>query len=246
MHFSTVTYRKIKGSNTQFNSKTFTYDTFGNITKKVTTPYGEASREVNFEYDVSGRFLTKSIDVEGLATTYSYNTGTGTLTKETNPFGQETNYTYDAWNRPVTVTEYLGKTTTTGYVEDAGSYYTVTVSGDDGSGSTSLYDPLKRLIRSSGKDALGQWVNVFYEYDALGKKTRQSEPFIGQSPTQWNTTEYDFYDRAKTLIDFTGKVTNITYSGLSTTVNDGTKSVTTTKNAFDKIKVLQDPGAGLL
>ncbi|MDZ4147697.1 MAG: RHS repeat-associated core domain-containing protein [Flavobacteriaceae bacterium] len=237
-----VSERKTKGNGTQFNSETFIYDAYGNVTKKTTTPYGEASREVNFEYDSSGRFLTKSIDVEGLATTYLYNTATGMLTREANPFGQQTNYTYDAWDRPVTATDYLGKSVTTSYVEDVGSYYTVTTTGDDGSSRSALYDPLKRLVRTTEKDALGQFVSKSYEYDALGKQTRESEPFFGSAATQWNTTEYDLYDRVSRVTAFNGKVTNLSYTGFSATVNDGTKSVTTTKNAFDKVVMLQDPG----
>ena len=73
----------------------------------------------------------------------------------------------------------------------------------------------------------------------------ESEPFT-RAPVQaqWNTTEYDLYGRTIRLTAFTGKVSTITYSGLTTTVNDGTKTVATTKNAMGNVTRVQDPRRG--
>src|SRR5690606_26110859 len=199
------------------------------------------ARQVSAEYDTSGRFLTKAIDVEGLATTFTYNINNGTLATEKNPFNQTTTYTYDAWFRLIKVTDYLGKNVTTSYTESSGNNYTVLVSGDDGSGKSSEYDRLKRLIKVREKDVLGQWVEKRYEYDATDRPIRESETFIG-SPTQWNQTEYDLYGRVKKQTLYTGKIISLTYSGLSVTVNDGVKSVTTTKDAMGNVTRVQDPG----
>ena len=238
---SLLTQLKIKGNATQFNTETYVYDSFGNILKKTLTPYGMTGRETNFEYDISGRFLTKSTDVEGLSTLYTYNTATATIASEKNPYNQTTNYYYDPWNRLIKSTNYLGKNILTAYQELA-YQYTITTTGDDGSSKIETYDPLKRLILSKEKDALGNWVQKNYEYDKFDRIYRESEPFIGTAASQWNVTDYDFYGRPKKLTTFTGKITNITYSYLSTTVNDGTKSVTTTKNAFGNVISVQDPG----
>ena len=154
-----LSQKKNKGNGTEFNTETYTYDAFGNITKKVTTPYGMAGRQVSFTFDSSGRFLTRATDVEGLATNYAYNIVTGTLASETNPYGLITKYLYDAWNRPIKVTDYLTKNLTTSYVEGTGNEYTVTSTGDDGSGSINVYDKLKRLTLTKQKDVLGQWVS---------------------------------------------------------------------------------------
>ena len=67
-----VTTKNSKGNGTQFDAETYTYDAFGNITKKTTTPYGTSPREVNFTYDTSGRYLLTSKDVEGLITCLLY------------------------------------------------------------------------------------------------------------------------------------------------------------------------------
>lgn len=237
-----LSQKKTKGNGTEFNTETYSYDAFGNIIKKVTTPYGMPGRQVSFIFDTSGRFLTKATDVEGLATNYVYNTGTGTLASDTNPFGLITKYFYDGWNRPVKVTDYLSKNLVTSYVEGTSNQYTVTSTGDDGSGSINVYDKLKRLTLTKQKDVLGQWVSKSYVYDKFDRVTSESEPYMGTSPSQWNTTEYDIYGRTIRGTAFTGKMSTITYNGLTATVNDGTKTVSTTKNAMDNVTRVQDPG----
>ncbi|WP_150452450.1 FG-GAP-like repeat-containing protein, partial [Arenibacter lacus] len=236
-----VTTKNYKGDGTPFDSETYTYDVFGNIKTKTITPNGETARQLKYDYDTSGRYLVKSYDVENLATSYEYNTTTGTLKKETNPFGLVTQYLYDTWNRLTKVTDYLGKNVNTTYVETSNTY-TVTVTADDGGSTIAVYDPLQRLVKESKKDVLGQWVNKSYQYDKFDRVWKESEPYIGTAASQWNTTEYDLYGRPKTLISYTGKVTNISYSGLTVTVNDGTKTVATTKNALGNVTQVTDPG----
>jgi RHS repeat-associated protein len=236
-----LTQLNTKGHATPFDIETYTYDAFGNITKKTVTPNGSTAREIEFQYDTTGRFLIKSIDAEDLETNYQYNVNTGTISKETNPFGQETNYTYDSWNRPLKVIDYLGNDVTKTYVESNNSY-TITSTGNDGGGAIQIYDPLKRLTTSKGKDVLGQWVSTSYEYDKFDRPWKTSEPYTGSGASQWNEIEYDLYDRPTKLTEFTGKVTNISYSGLTTTVNDGTKTVITTKNAMGNVVSVTDPG----
>lgn len=235
-----ISTKKLKGNGTPYDIETYLYDDFGNITKKTTTPYNTGARTVNFEYDIFGRYLTKATDVEGLITLFDYNTTTGTLKKETNPYGLITNYVYDGWDRLIKVTDYLSKNANTTYVE-SGYFYTVTVTADNGASSINIYDPLKRLITEKNKDVLGQWINKSYQYDKFDRPWKVSEPYTGAA-SQWNTTEFDVYGRPTKLTSFTGKTTNISYSGLSTTVNDGTKTVVTTKNPTGQISQVTDPG----
>jgi RHS repeat-associated protein len=223
------------------DNQTFLYDAFGNITKKSTTPYGMSTREVNFTYDTSGRYLLTSKDVENLTTTFEYNASAGTLKKEIDPYGLSTQYLYDGWNRLTKVTDYLNKNANTTYVETANAY-TVTVSADDGGSAIIGYDPLQRMVKESQKDVLGQWVSKSYQYDKFDRIWKESEPYIGTAATQWNTTEYDLYGRPKTLTSCTGKVTSMTYTNQSVSVNDGTKTVTTTKDAMGNVTQVTDPG----
>ena len=194
-----VSQKKTKGNGTNFNVDYFYYDVFGNITRKVTTPHGSTSREVKFEYDSSGRFMTKSIDIEGLATTYQYNTNNGTLTREVNTRGHATNYLYDSWFRMTRATDYLGKKVTTSYSESS-NQYTVTVTGDDGASKISTYDPLKRLTLEQEKNVTGQWVKKSYVYDKFDRTIRESEPYTGGSATHrirflWQSNQTNFVYR---------------------------------------------------
>ena len=228
---------------TTVDNETYLYDAFGNILKKSTTPYGMSTRNVNFTYDTSGRYLLTSKDIEDLTTTFEYNP-TGTLKKETNPYALSTQYFYDAWDRLTKVTDYLGKSANTVYTK-SGNNYTVTATADDGGGSITVYDALKRVITSSQKDVLGQWVSKSYQYDKFDRPYRESEPYIGGSATQWNTTDYDFFGRVNKITSFTGKVTNISYTNQSVSVNDGTKTVVTTKNALGNVTQVTDPGGAI-
>ena len=228
-------------STASYNEERYIYDIYGNITQKTLQPYSENARTQSFEFDNSGRYLTKSIDVEGLETLYTYYAISGMLKDETNPYGQKTSYEYDSWFRNTKITDYLGKSNNTSY-EQNNSRLTVTDIGDDGSESKVFYDPLRRVTKTREKNIFGEWISVAYEYDHLDRVTRESEPFTGGSATQWNETEYDIYGRVTSLTQYTGKVFSITYNNLSITVNDGVKTATTTKNSRGNLLSVTDPG----
>src|SRR5690606_32288597 len=97
------------------------------------------------------------------------------------------------------------------------------------------YDILGRKIEVRSKNVLNQWVEKSFKYDQYDRLTKVSEPYTGSAATQWNETQYDLYGRVKKTISYTGKTTNITYNALSSTVNDGIKSVTTTKDALGNV-----------
>ncbi|WP_340199036.1 FG-GAP-like repeat-containing protein [Ascidiimonas sp. W6] len=235
-----MSQRKFRGDGTQFNTEAFTYDIYGNVTKKIITPYGSNSREIRFEYDATGRFRTKQIDEEGQTTTWYYNTSKGLQTREVNRFGQNTYFYYDGWNRLIRARDYLNKNVNTSYSE-SNYTYTVTTTSDDGASKISVYDPLKRLTLSKEKNAMGQWVQTSHQYDKFDRMYRESEPFTS-SPSQYTTKEFDLYGRLTKITSPSGKVVTYSYSGLVTTVNDGTKTVTTTKDAMGNVTRVVDPG----
>lgn len=234
---------KKKGHNTDFITENLIYDSFGNITRQTLTVPGGAPRTVNMEYDATGRYLTKKTDPDGMATSFTYNTSTGTLASQTNPYGQTKTYSYDTWNRVLSNTDFVGAVTTgISYQKDANNNTVITESDSEGRSSISIVNPLGQTTETRVKDLSGQYIGKAFQYDAYGRKTGESEPAQPGSYNQWNYTEYDEYDRVKKQTSFTGQVTSIAYSGLSTTVNDGTKSVTTTSNALGHTVSVQDPG----
>ncbi|MBF4472943.1 RHS repeat domain-containing protein [Flavobacterium sp. HJJ] len=226
------------------------YDAFGNITKKtITVPTiapnpAPAPRVTNYEYDISGRFLTKSTDIEGLATTFAYNTSSGVLNSETNPYGLTTAYLYDSWFKKTKTTDYLGKSNTYVYSRTNSVYTLVSTAGDDGSSSEETFDDLGRKIKSGAKNVQGVFSYITYLYDFYDRNNRTSEPYLGNSsPSQWNETKYDIYGRPIQNISYTGKTVNITYTGLTTVADEGTKSKSSIKNAIGNvISITDNPG----
>ncbi|EKY05152.1 RHS repeat-associated core domain-containing protein [Capnocytophaga sp. oral taxon 380] len=236
-----VTTHKVKGHQTGFKTEQFTYDEVGNITQKeVTTESGKTRRE-QMEYDASKRFLKKHTDFEGQESTYLYDDYNGTLLQETNHFGQTTRYAYDAWGRATKATDFLGKSVYTTYSTDA-SGYTIATRADDGSESEEKYSWLGLLQYSKAKNAFGQNVMVSYQYDAQGRKIRESLPHFEDKAENWIVTTYDRYGRVTQTQHPTGKTTQISYDKLTTTVNDGSKTVITTQNATGQTVKQEDPG----
>jgi RHS repeat-associated protein len=235
-----------RGTGTVLITEDNVYDTFGNIIQKKITAPGLTPRETNYEYDLSGRYLIKSIDIEGLATTFAYNISNGLLNSETNPYGLTTTYLYDPWFKKTKTTDYLGKSNTYVYSRSSSIHTVVTYTGDDGSVSEETFDDLGRKIKSGAKNINGTLAYVDYLYDVNDRNYKVSEPYFGTSPTQWSETKYDVYNRISQSISFTGKTVSISYSGLTATVNDGTKTKISTKNAIGNVTSMTDSPGGLI
>ena len=235
-----ISTAKTKGNGTGEHTEKFSYDPYGNITQKETIAEDGQKRSEQYTYDPTHRFVATHTDFEGLKTSFVYDER-GNLSKETTPWGQATSYQYDAWNRPIKVTDYLGKSLRTTYGAN-GSKYNIRSDSDDDSYTSETYNELGWLLESEASTALGATA-VRYEYDALGRTIGKSEPFAaGGSPQGWTRTEYDRYGRPVQVTTAHGKTIRTSYDGLKTTVDDGSKQITTTQNAMGKAVSQSDPG----
>lgn len=209
------------------------YDTFGNITKRALKA-GQDSREFNYGYDSSGRFLTTEIDAERLLTTYLYNAN-GTLKSVTNPTGQTTAYEYDSWLKKIKEIDYLGNKNDYKYENILGTTI-VTKTYADGNITEETFEDLGRKVKSGSKNIMGTFTYISYLYDIQDRNYKISEPYIGGSPSQWNETKYDDYGRVTSQNFYTGKIINIdNNTPLTIKVNDGTISKTYKKDAVGNI-----------
>ncbi|MEL7271618.1 MAG: FG-GAP-like repeat-containing protein, partial [Bacteroidota bacterium] len=238
-----MTQIKRKGDGTDWVIQDLTYDTYGNIITKTQSSNGLTTRVENFEYSnaYNNRFLTKSTDIEGLETTFSYNAFTGLLIRKTGPFGLATSYQHDAWYRIAKETDYLNNDTDHTYTQITGGELQHDIDYSDGSREMTYYNAFGWVTRSGALSLNNEWSYVDYEHDVSGRVKRESQPHNG-SPSQWNTMAYDAYGRPISEQLFTGRNITMTYSGLSSTVNDGVKSVTTTLDALGNTIKVQDPG----
>ena len=235
-----ISTAKTKGNGTGERTEKFSYDPYGNITQKEVIAEDGQKRSEQYTYDPTHRFIATHTDFEGLKTSFVYDER-GNLHKETNPWGQSTSYQYDIWNRPIKVTDYLGKSLRTTYGAN-GSKYNIRSDSDDDSYTSETYNELGWLLESEASTALGATA-VRYEYDALGRTIGKSEPFAADgSPQGWTRTEYDRYGRPVQVTTAHGKTIRTSYDGLKTTVDDGTKQITTTQNAIGKTISQQDTG----
>lgn len=248
---------KKKGDNTVYVIEDNEYDIYGNITKKTLSAPGLSSRIVNYEYDTtSHRFLTKKNDVEGLETLYTYNTSNGLLLTETLPststsYLLKTTYSYDDWGKTIKKTNYLGKSENYVYTnsyDDGG--FVKTVTGDDGSSSSVQLDDLGREIINGVKNIDGNWSYTYTGYDIYDRIIFKSQPYSSSSSV-WNEAHYDVYGRLIQAISLkstssSGKVVNYSYSGLTTTENDGIKSKQIVKNAIGNIISLNETPGGAI
>jgi RHS repeat-associated protein len=241
---------KKKGHQTNYLTEDNIYDVYGNITKKTITAIGWAPRETNFEYDENapnfGRFLTKSKDIEGKETSFNYNGDNGLLVSKIDPSNPDyplsTSYWYDVWGKKTKIKDYLNKNIKYVYTKPEVNTVQITVNGDDGSSSFTKYDDLGRSFLSGAKNINNVWDYESTLYDIYDRAFKVSEPFNGAEPSQWTETFYDQYGRTIKTIQPNTKTTNISYSGLTSTVDDGIKNVVTVKNASGNVISSTDNG----
>ena len=239
-----LTQVKKKGTETDYITEDNVYDIFGNITQKTISSPGTMPRITKYEYDASGRFLSKSTDVTGLIKTYLTNAANGQIISSTDTNGITSQFEYDVWGKQTASIDYLGKRKTITYnVLPLGESETIT-SAEDGSVNYQRFSDLGAEKIKGSINVDGNWSYVRTAYDIYGRLKSISEPYNSLStvPTQFTTSEYDLYGRITKVTDYTGKIIEYTYSGLLTTENDGIKTSTTQKNSVGYITKKTDEG----
>lgn len=243
----TKTEKKANNTDGVYLTEEFEYFSNGNLKKKTLSAPGAtpsvSARITEFTYDTSERFVKTLKDIEGLITTNnSFDPLYGLVISTTNPLGLTTESTYDNWGKRVKETNYLGKNTYYTYSKSNG-FYTTQQIGDDGSRSISVTDALGREVRNGSLNINSIMTYYNTEYDFKNRKKRKSQPYLSSStPNQWSTFSYDEYSRVIQTVAHTGLTSTISYSGLTVTSYDGTKTTTATKNANGHIVSTSDNG----
>ncbi|WP_370899703.1 RHS repeat-associated core domain-containing protein [Chryseobacterium gossypii] len=233
------TIKKWNRDNTAYILNTFNYDGFGNVTQKVTSNNIDSGTETTASlYDADGRFVVKTTDNLGLESSFNYNIWGQVLT-QTDPLGNTITNTYDHWGKLLSSTSNLEGATTYTYERDSNSNITVTKYSPDGDVSKSITNKLGQEYKVTTKAfGQGQFVSKETEFDVLGRKIKESEPYFeGQSPSQWNTIVYDdsVFPAKVTATAFNGKQTETAVSGLTTTVKEINGNVRTYTKTVDAL-----------
>ncbi|PWW29950.1 RHS repeat-associated core domain-containing protein [Chryseobacterium sp. AG844] len=247
--------------NTGYLLETYNYDGFGNIIEKIISNSVDSQTQTNGNlYDPKGRFVVKKTDHLGLETGIEYNDW-GQIKKQTDALGNTLVNTYDAWGKLLTSKTNLGGTTTYQYNRDNNSNITVTQYHPDGDISKKYTNKLGQEYKVSTKAfGQGQFVSKETGYDVLGRKTRDSELYFdGQTASLWNIISYDdtvfpakltttslaSLDTSGNITSFSGKKTETSVTGLTTTlteVNNYNKVTSKTSDALGNIVSTTDKG----
>ncbi len=163
---------------------TYTYDAKGNI-RRMTNPLGFYT---DTQYHATFNKPTV-IDRNGKITRMTYNATTGNLEQVTDPMGQITTYTYDAFGNLRTVTvpkpdNNTHPTNVTTYTYDANNLYITQVT-----------------------NALGFITK--YQYDTLGRMQWEEDPLLNRT-----TYTYDALDRVTQITDPDGNVSSMVYDAV--------------------------------
>ncbi|OMH38975.1 RHS repeat-associated core domain-containing protein [Motiliproteus sp. MSK22-1] len=216
-------------------SSQYSYDSFGNRTQVRLSTHGEDDRITRTEYDSQGQFPTDSYNAKNHHETYSYDSRFGQVTRQTDPNGLETSWSYDGFGREEREVRPDGVNTTRSWrwASDcsdvpAHGYYCVTETRDGESPITVHYDRLGRELRTvsigfnGDADNGGSARTVYTDqvYDHLGRLAKHSRAYFAGDRTYWAEHQYDILGR-KTESKIAGTdgqftTTTTAYDGLVT------------------------------
>ena len=252
--FDTTTYAYYSGAEKgrlhwvrQGNSNRSITTTFQDYTpagvcgKKTISAQGCEPRTEYFEYDTTQRFVTKNTNPLGHETLFSYDPKTGNKLTETDPNGLTTNYTYDG----------LGNLTQIDYPNGEKEEYTI---------RWYYYNSsiIKYYIenKTTGKSYLATY------YDILGREVRKEEGMNniysetnynekGQVEFYWNKTQYlflyDDFGRISKEEALLYKDVSYSYDKRKVTITDNLRGTVSSKDydALGRIISAEDPGGTL-
>lgn len=234
------TKKSYNRDNSAYIEESYLYDGFGNIIQKtVNSPSNTdavTSQTVYSEYDAKGRFVIKKKDNLGIITEFTYD-NLGQMLSQKDTFDNTIANTYDAWGKLLSSKTNLGGYTKYTYEKLTDGSTKVIEYAPDNDQKITYSNKLGQVYKTSVKGyASGSFVSAEIEYDVLGRKVRESEPYFeGTSANKWNTVEFDDYSRPIKQIIYTGKITDHTYNIRTVTTTEINSNGRFKTQVFDPI-----------
>jgi YD repeat-containing protein len=221
------------------------YDSFGNVNAVTVTPasgQGQAARSSSVYWGTTGQFPATVTNAKGHVTSLGWNPALGLRTSVTDPNTLQVVWTYDDFGR--LLREQRPGGTATDYVIaacNAGNSYC-------GIGAADLRSSVQIIARDTGGGAIrtdsqyfdgfdrprynyqqlqsGSNSGTITSYDALGRVSSTSTPFISTDPIWYTTYSYDPVNRPTQIqrqtseSDVSNSTTQIAYEGLRSVTTD--------------------------
>lgn len=201
--------------------KHFTYDSHGKVLTEKSARYNSTSYYGwTYTYDSNGRYLTSKTDAIGLKTQYSnYDKFGNPQTVKDYNRNKTTTHTYDTWGNLVRTVHPDGSIDSVFRRWGGAGLYTIKTKSAGKPDRIVHYDALEREVRTGEIRFDGHWGYTDTRYNTRGQLDSVSLPYKDTTltPTYWNIYSYDVYGRPTRKQNASGKVTNYSYSGTTTT-----------------------------
>ncbi|MGU9938522.1 RHS repeat-associated core domain-containing protein [Empedobacter brevis] len=226
----------------------YKYDGFGNIIEKtIDSSEDGILGTIKTTYDAQGKFVLNKTDKLGLITSMTYNKW-GQLLTEIDPFGNKTTNTYDAWGKILTSNDNLSGTNTYTYEKDSNGNIKTTEYSPTGNYGIKYVNRLGQEYKTSTKGFnQGRIISKEIQYDAIGRKIKESEPYFEGESQKWNTLTYNdtFFPPEISATSFTNKKMTTKVVGMVTTVKEDNGYGRTTSQETDALgNVIRSTDAG--
>ncbi|GHV43772.1 hypothetical protein FACS1894180_3850 [Bacteroidia bacterium] len=213
---------------TEWIGEQCSYDTYGNVTQKATSSSdaNTAAQVVQDSYDPKGRFVLTKTAVDGQQTHFTYNDWGQVLT-QTDPFGVVQTNVYDKWGKLTSSNINISGTTSYTYSRTTAGETAITETHPDNQQITINYDVWGQEVKVMKRAFGGKCISKQTQYDNIGRKTAESEPFLegaAENSKKWNCIMYA--DNANspftpvTVTDFKGRQVKTTPAAKKTTVTE--------------------------
>lgn len=244
LHQVTAVVSKVNGG--ILSSTKYQYDFWSNIINSSKAPYGiEANRtSESYTYTPDGRFIKTYTNEIGKTVTNNY-TSNGLLSETIDHKGNKTTYQYDALGRVIKSINPTGEVITINRRWDSsfGATYCIETLSSKVPAQKIYFNAINQTIANSQMNFNGNYLTTKKVYNTRGLLEKESHPFSGATPKNWNTYTYDSYGRMTAANSASGNKKTISYNKLqTTTVVDKVSTTTTCDAAGNIIKVNDNSG----
>jgi RHS repeat-associated protein len=196
------------------------YGEYGVVTSVASTDGAGSSHTSTIEYDDEFLFPIAAVNALGHRSTTETHHGLGVTLRIADPNGVPATMRYDKFGRLRETYHADGSFERTDYRVQAGTHFAETTFAD-GSATRTLLDALGREAAASVRSFSGDWATAHTTHDQLGRVSAMSRPALPGEAVHDTTYEYDQLGRLTRQTDPDDVVTRHEYSGRETHTYDG-------------------------